>query len=854
MSAAHAARLAHRRRGANTAPRSLAGAAAALPHSIGARYGVPIASTFRSIAECFIVVRSGDLMYTIFDRKPAGGAALRSWCRGLLLVALTLLLPLFGAGDVHALERVDATTIGNGIPHARRVLLSHDGRWAYVITSATPTRPAPLIRIDLATLEPVAETSYATDVDSADGAIGLIDPLGTRLYVVYTSLLGARIARVDLATMQLTGTGALNEFPQTFVTDAQGRYGYTSSDEGFVEKIDLATLQVVGRLQTGLSFLQSATIDPSDHYLYLGTLTVPANVARIDLTTFQWAGMITFPGHVVGFRSAVMAPDGSAAYFGTYSNPNFAPYVAKVDLATFQPGPVLHMGIDSVGLGSAAIDAAGTFAYFGTATKPARLLKVDLATFAVAASLVLDGDDNALLSLALDAGGDYAYAGTVDAPGRVIKVALRDPVPDRLRFSPADVDFQMVRTGSLATRTVTLENIGTRAASGLAFSTPATGVSADTSACGATLAPGTSCPIVLSYAPGTAGALADRWGVSTLEGATVHLSVLGTAVPAPQGATVSEDALDFGAVDIGTTSAPRTFTVTNTGSASAMFVMVYTDAPGFLVDATACDFIAAGASCQITVRYAPIAVAPVSTRLHISSPSPVIEADVGLSGRGVLRDPAVRFVESSLDFGQTPVGGIGRRMVQLRNVGASLLTDLDFSSSDPAFRVSSETECPWLQAGQVCVVDLEFTPDAQGPVNATITMTSAQGAMAQIPVSGTGSGNGQPAALVFEPTSLDFGTVATGTTATRTVTLRNTGSGFAPISNFLVLPWFEADGMLCLPMLGPGESCTVEVRFAPIGPGPQNETLMVMTDQGVGAELPLSGTGRTETIFQNGFD
>ncbi|HUD42899.1 MAG TPA: choice-of-anchor D domain-containing protein [Dokdonella sp.] len=780
---------------------------------------------------------------------------MRAWHGGLLLLALLLLMmTLLGAGEVRALERVDATDVGAGIPHARRVLVSDDGRWAYVVTSTTPTRPAPLIKIDLATLQPVAEIDYATDVDSADGAIGLIDPLGTRLYVVYTSLLGARIARVDLTTMQLTGTGQIGDYPQTFVIDAMGRYGYTSSDEGGVDKIDLTTLQVVGHLQTGLTFLQSAVIDPSDRYLYLGTLTAPANVARIDLNTFQWAGMITFPAHVVAFRSAVMAPDGSAAYFGTYSNPNFTPYVAKVDLASFQPGPVLHMGIDSVGLGAAAIDTAGRYAYFGTSTKPARLLKVDLATFAVADSLVLDGDDNGVLSVALDAGGDYAYAGTLDAPGQVIKVALRDPPPDRLRFSPADVDFQMVRIGSLATRTVTLDNAGTRAATGLAFTAAAPDVSVDSSACGATLAAGASCQIVLTYAPGATGALADSWGASSLEGATAHLAVLGSAVSPPQGATVSEDALDFGAVDIGATSAPRTFTVTNTGSASAMFVMIYTDAPGFLVDATACDFIAAGASCPITVRYTPIAVSPVSTTLHISSSSPVIEADVGLSGRGVLRDPAVRFVENSVDFGQTPVGGIGRRMVQLRNIGASLLTDLDFSSSDPAFRVSSETECPWLLGGQVCVVDLEFTPGAQGPASTTITLTTAQGAMAQIPVSGTGSGNGQPAALVFEPASLAFGNVATGTIATRTVTLRNTGSGFAQISHFMVLPWFEADGMPCMPMLGPGESCTVEVRFAPIGPGPQNETLMVMTDQGVGAELPLSGTGRTEAIFQNGFD
>ncbi|ANB19696.1 Endonuclease/exonuclease/phosphatase [Dokdonella koreensis DS-123] len=769
---------------------------------------------------------------------------------GLLLVLLALLL---SAGGAHALERVDATIVGAGLPHARSVLVSSDGRWAYVITSPTPGRPSPLVTIDLATMEPVGEIPFDQGVDSADGPIGALHPLGTTLYVTYDSLAGPRVGKVDLSTMTLLGTSQLSHYAQTFRIDPQGRYGYTSSDEGLVEKIDLATLQVVGRVQTGLQYLQSSTIDPAGRYLYLGTMTAPANVARIDLATFQWAGMITFPPHVVGFRSAVMAPDGSTAYFGTYSNPSYAPYVAKVDLASFQPGTVLHMGIDSVGLGTAAIDAAGRYAYFGAATKPARLLKVDLSTFTAAESLVFDGDDNGLLSLALDSGGDYAYAGTLNAPGRVIKVALRDPVPDRLRFVPAYVDFHNVQPGSSATRTVTLGNIGTHAATGLLFTAPEAGVSVDTSACGATLAPGADCSITLTYAPSATGPLADSWGVSTLESATTHLTMLGAAVPPLQGASVSEETLDFGTVDVGTTSAPRTLTVTNTSTAAAMLWFAW-DVPSFLVDTRTCDFLAAGASCQITVRYKPIDVTPLATSLRISSPNPLIEANVALSGRGVLRDTAADFLESSVDFGQTAVGTVGRRMIQLRNFGTGLLTQLTFSTSDPAFHAGSDIGCEWLMAGQVCIVDLEFRPTTAGPAAATLTLTTAQGAQAQIALSGTGFGNGNPASLVFEPASVDFGAVATGTTATRTVLLRNTGSGFAPISNFLVLPSFQADGMLCMPMLGPGETCTVEIRFSPMGPGVQNETLMVMSDQGIGAQLPLSGAGSTDAIFQGGFD
>lgn len=772
---------------------------------------------------------------------------------GLALAAILTLAAV--CGGAHALERVDATTLGDHIDRAATVLSSADGRSAYVISAPSQTRPNRLVEIDLSTMEPIGGVDFAPPGDWAQGPIGARDPSGAYVYIAYQDQNARKIARIDTSSLQLVGTGALNLEAKSLVVDPQGLYAYAGSDEGVVEKIHLPTLQVVAQVSTGQTFLRSAAIDPAGTHLYFGTFTVPARVVKLDLSPFRLAGTIAFTGGEMGFRSAVVDPSGSAAYFGTYTDLDQPPRIAKVDLASFQPAQTLQLGPDALGLRAAAIDANGQYAYFGTSTYPSRLLKIDLSSFTLADSRVLAGDDGALLSLFVGSGGDYVYAGTDDSPGRLIKVALRDPVPDRLRFSPDYLDFYDVRTGSSTSRTVTLLNTGTRAATGLMFTPPAAGVGIDASACGATLAASASCPIILTYAPGAVGTLADDWGVGSLEGASTHLPLLGRGVPPPYGATVQPAVLDFGDVDIGTTSAPRTFTLTNTGSSiAADLTILDVDAATFLIDQSACVRLPAGASCEVTVRFKPSVASPAASSARIVSTIAEFDVRVALSGRGVLRESAIAFVESAADFGTVAVGDIGRRTVRLINVGANVQSGLSLTTSDPAFGVTM-LWCNSLSPRSTCLVDLQFAPGAPGSFSASLQVATDQGAMAQIALSGVATGDSSPTSLVFEPASVDFGPIGVGTTANpRSVTLRNTGTDVAMISNIMVLPPFSAEGTACLPALGPGQACTIRVGFSPLVASPQSQTLIVQTAQSGHPALPLAGTGSLDAIYQGGFD
>lgn len=844
--------VAHFRHGENTPVHSLAGAEIALPYSKAPSGALQVpSSSLRPDAQRFILSAMGEVMHRKFDRGSVCSARKSAPWAVVLWAALFALVSI--AGSAKAMQRVDAATLGEGINRSKSVLPSPDGRWMYVIADGT-IRPNKLVKIDLSTMEAVGTVDFAPAGEVGDGPLGVIDPSGTYVYVSYSTFTAARIAKVDVTTMQLVATGNLNLWPQSIAIDSLGAYAYIGSDEGWVEKFSLSTMQVVGQLQTGQNFLRSSAMDPSGTNLYLGTYTGPGRVVKVDLATFQWAGTLTFTGGEVGFLSAAVAADGSAAYFGTYTDPSFPPQIAKVDLANFQPAGTLQLDIDALGLRTVALSSDGRHAYFGTTTQPSSILKIDLATLTLADRLRLDGSDASLLSLAAGVGGDYLYVGTSDYPGKLVKVALRDPVPDQLRFDPAHLDFYAVTTATASTRSVTLRNAGTRAATGLVFTAPETGVSVDASACGSALAAGASCTLALTYAPSMVGVLADQWGVGSAEGGTAHLALLGRAVPAARGLSVSPPALEFGAVDIGTTSAPQMLTVTNNGSVTIPHLtMNSTDSQSFVFD-DQCPMLMAGESCQIAVRFKPArTTAPVSAGLRLSNSSANAEVNVALAGQGVLRNMAIVPETSQVPFGSVAVGSTGQRSVAWINVGAVALTELSYAISDPAFTVRANW-CTWLMGGAQCMVDLQFSPLAAGPASATLTVTTAEGAQSQVQLTGLATGDVSPPSLSFESANVDLGAVGIGTTAWRSIQLRNQGSGFAFVSDISVFPPFRVDGSACMPTIAPNQSCTVRVGFMPTTAGLRLETLMVMTDQGIGAKLGIEGTGSTDAIFRGGFE
>lgn len=138
---------------------------------------------------------------------------------------------------------------------------------------------------------------------------------------------------------------------------------------------------------------------------------------------FERVGAIDLPAGEGFLTSAVMAPDGLHAYFGSSSDPG-PPRIVKVNLETFERVGAVSFAVGENAPSSAVITPDGRYAYFGTANSPGRVVKIDLETFARVGAITLETNENRLISAVISPDGTTAYFGTETQPGRIVKVDL----------------------------------------------------------------------------------------------------------------------------------------------------------------------------------------------------------------------------------------------------------------------------------------------------------------------------------------------------------------------------------------------------------------------------------------------
>lgn len=153
---------------------------------------------------------------------------------------------------------------------------------------------------------------------------------------------------------------------------------------------------------------------------------------------------------------------------------------------------------------------------------------------------------------------------------------------------------------------------------------------------------------------------------------------------------VAPNSLAFGAVTIGTTSEPQTFTVSNPGSA-VLHVDVASDEELF-VPSPASASIPPGGSVGFAVTFSPVALDEVKGRVTVASNAGTLE--VALSGSGI--EPTIVVTpKDGLDFGDvvrnrpdTPSDNTVARGAKLKfaiaNMGSDVLEVLDVAIIDDA--------------------------------------------------------------------------------------------------------------------------------------------------------------------------
>jgi len=147
----------------------------------------------------------------------------------------------------------------------------------------------------------------------------------------------------------------------------------------------------------------------------------------------------------------------------------------------------------------------------------------------------------------------------------------------------------------------------------------------------ATLAPGHTCSITVTFTPTVSGNLSGTLNVTTSPGGSpkgVELTGTGTGA-----ITLSASSLTFASQSLGTTSAAQTVTLTNQSSASVN-VSPVTISGDFAIHSNTCTSVAAGHMCTVGVTFTPTATGTRTGTLTINDTGAGSPELVSLTGTG----------------------------------------------------------------------------------------------------------------------------------------------------------------------------------------------------------------------------
>lgn len=205
---------------------------------------------------------------------------------------------------------------------------------------------------------------------------------------------------------------------------------------------------------------------------------------------------------------------------------------------------------------------------------------------------------------------------------------------------------------------------------------------------------------------------------------------------------------------------------------------------------------------------------------------------------------------NGLTFGpQTSGETSGPLVVIVTNTGTSAVGVGGLTLSGPdAAAFSVTTACGGtLAPAATCAITVRFTPMSIGPKSATLSLDStASNAPHVIALGGTGTGDLVPMATL-STTTLDFGTLPVGSTATLPLVAQNVGGEMLAVASVSIAgsPDFTilSDGCSGQSIAG-SSSCTVSVRFVPSSPGGRSATLTLVSDASNSpAQVAIVGAG-----------
>ena len=198
----------------------------------------------------------------------------------------------------------------------------------------------------------------------------------------------------------------------------------------------------------------------------------------------------------------------------------------------------------------------------------------------------------------------------------------------------------------------------------------------------------------------------------------------------------------------------------------------------------------------------------------------------------------------SYDYAQVQVGTSTQYIFQLTNAGSRKLTIRHKGKDGRDFSISNFPLPLTLQPGQGTQLRVNFTPSVTGKSTGTVTLVSdALNSKLTISVWGTGV-NTNAANLVVSPSSLSFGNVTVGSSASLPLTL-SASNGPVTISSVQDnSSEFALSGLALPTTISAGQSVTATMMFTPNASGTASANLVVTSDAANSPNaVPLTGVG-----------
>lgn len=324
---------------------------------------------------------------------------------------------------------------------------------------------------------------------------------------------------------------------------------------------------------------------------------------------------------------------------------------------------------------------------------------------------------------------------TVVTPNGVLSVALRGSgSPARFALAPVTgLDFGEIAVGANNVLAATLTNTGSSGPIGAFSAAGADFALSSDSSCvtGQLLATNASCAIRVRFAPSSSGAKTGSLSLATASG-SLSVALRGSGLP-PKFA-VSPAVLAFGQMLVGTTK-DLSAVFSNSGATGSIGSFAVSGDGFQLSSNSTCQtgqVLAAGATCEIHVLFAPTSEGAKSGTLTISSASGVL--NVSLQGSGAVAGKLVLDPSTALDFGVLKLPGTNSACVQAVHTGG-LPVQILLSKIAPSqmFVLDSAVGCPSqacsvglnLTAGQKCSVRVKYAPTNAGVFAETLGIVYA---------------------------------------------------------------------------------------------------------------------------------